>query len=102
MLAAQELLAEIPPAVYPHYLTMARYFTADQIKRNNVILIGGQKADPWDYLFDDQLTFVTDYDYERGTSVVRNRHPMAGEQTSYAVNVASDDLVGYSAIAYLP
>lgn len=99
--AAQVLLAEIP-ATYPHYLTLARFFTADQIKRDNVVLIGGKKSVPWDYLFDDQLNFITDYDYEHGFPVVRNRHPMTGEQAIYSVPLASSNLVEYSVIAYLP
>lgn len=99
--AAQVMLAEIP-ATYPHYLTLARYFTADQIKRDNVVLIGGKKAVPWDYLFDDQLNFVTDYDYTQGLQIVRNRRPKPGEQAVYSVSVSSTNLVGYAAIAYLP
>jgi hypothetical protein len=99
--AAQSLLTEIP-STYPHYLTLARYFTADQIKRDNVILIGGKKADPWDDLFDDQLNFVTDYDYARGLQIVRDRNPKPGEQAVYTVHLASDSLIGYAVIAYLP
>jgi hypothetical protein len=99
--AAQALAGEIP-ATYPHYLTLARYFTADEIKRDNVILIGGRKSVPWDYLFDDQLNFVTDYDYAHGRQIVRNRSPRPGEQAVYTVPVAANSLVGYSVIAYLP
>ena len=93
--AAQSLLGEIP-ANYPHYLTLARYFTADEIKRDNVILIGGKKAVPWDDLFDDQLNFVTDYDYTHAVAIVRNRHPRPGEQAVYFDSAAS------ATIAYLP
>jgi hypothetical protein len=99
--AAQALLSEIPPT-YPRYLTLARYFTADDIKRNNVVLIGGKKAVPWDYLLEDQMNFVTDYDYNHGLQIVRNRHPKPGEQAVYSVPVASNTLVSYSVIAYLP
>ena len=99
--AAQALLTEIP-ATYPHYLTLARYYTADEIKRDNVVLIGGKKAVPWDYLFDDQLNFVTDYDYHQGLQIVRNRNPKPGEQAVYTVHLASDNLIGYAVIAYLP
>jgi hypothetical protein len=99
--AAQSMLTEIP-ATYPRYLTLARYFTADQIKRDNVILIGGKKSDPWDDLFDDQLNFVTDYDYTRGEQIVRDRNPKPGEQAVYTVHLASDNLIGYAVIAYLP
>ena len=93
--AAQVVLGEIP-ATYPHYLTLARYFTADEINRHNVVLIGGRKAVPWDYLFDGQLNFVTDYDYARGVAIVRNRNPRPGEQAIYSDSAAS------AVIAYLP
>lgn len=99
--AAQALLGAIP-ASYPHELTLARNFTADQIKRDNVVLIGGQKSVPWDYLFDEQLNFVTDYDYTQGMQIVLDRNPRPGEQPVYPVSRASGSLVGYSAIAYLP
>jgi hypothetical protein len=74
----------IPPA-YPHYLTLARCFTADEINRGNVVLIGGRKAMPWDYLFDGQLNFVTDYGYAASSAIVRNRNPKPGEQSIYKV-----------------
>ena len=99
--AAQALLGEIP-ATYPHYLTLARYFTADQIKRDNVVLIGGKKSVPWDDLFDDQLNFVTDYDYAHGMPIVRNRNPKPGEQAVYTITRTSSNLIEYAAIAYLP
>ena len=59
--AVQPLLMKSRPIT--HYLAFSRYFSADEIKRDNVVLIGGKKAVPWDYLFDNQLNFVTDYDY---------------------------------------
>jgi hypothetical protein len=99
--AAQALLGEIP-ATYPHYLTLARYFTADQIKRDNVILIGGKKAVLWDDLFDDQLNFVADYDYAHGTPIIRNRNPKPGEQAVYTIFRTSSNLTEYAVIAYLP
>lgn len=99
--AAQVVMSEIPTS-YPHYLTLARYFTADEINRHNVVLIGGKKAVPWDYLFEDQLNFITDYDYSQGLQVVRNRSPKPGEQAVYSVSVGSNNLVGYSVVAYLP
>jgi hypothetical protein len=99
--ATQVLAGEIP-ATYPHYLTLARYFTADEIKRDNVVLLGGKKAMPWDYLFDDELNFVTDYDYAHAQQIVRNRNPKPGEQAVYTVPQAANSLIGYAVIAYLP
>ncbi len=93
--AAQSLLGEIPDT-YPRYLTLSRYFTSDQIMRDNVILIGGKKSLPWDYLFNSQLNFITDFDYARGMAIVRNRNPRQGEQALYSNSAVS------AVIAYLP
>lgn len=99
--AAQEVMREIP-AAYPRYLAYSRGFTADQLARDNVVLIGGLKAVPWDHVFDDQLNFITDYDYKTGVQFVRDRHPRAGEKSIYAVSDAPDNLTGYAVVAYLP
>lgn len=99
--AAQTVLSEIPANV-PHYLTLARNFTADEVKRDNVVLVGGQKSVPWDHLFDDQLNFITDFDYAQGAQIVRNRNPKPGEQAIYAVPSAPNTFFGYASIAYLP
>jgi len=99
--ATQMVLAQIP-ANSPRYLTYSRNFAADEIKRNNVILIGGQKSVPWDYLFGDQVNFIMDYDYAHRITIVRNRNPKPGEQAIYPVNFSSGNLIGYATISYLP
>ncbi|MGB7265852.1 MAG: hypothetical protein WBC92_10090 [Terracidiphilus sp.] len=99
--AVQLVLGEIP-STDSHFLAFSRNFSADEVKRNNVVLIGGQKAVPWDYLFDNQLSFVTDYDYAHSQQIVRNRNPKQGEQSIYTVPGGAGDLIGYATIAYLP
>jgi hypothetical protein len=99
--AAQQMLAQIPVSL-PTHLTLSRYYTADAIKRNNVILVGGKKANPWVHLFDDQMNFVTDFDNGRIQAFVANLHPAPGELPRYDVAYDSNALVGYSVIAYLP
>ena len=99
--AAQQMLALIPAASLPH-LTLSRYYEADAIKRNNIILIGGKKANPWVHLFDDQLNFSTDYDHGHGQAFVGNRNPKPGEQSAYMAPRDPNALFGYSVIAYLP
>ena len=99
--AAQLVLALIPVTSSTN-LTLSRYYVADAIKRNNVILIGGRKANPWVHLFDDQTNFVTDFDNVHSQAYVANLHPKPGEQAIYAVPHDENALVGYSAIAYLP
>lgn len=98
--AAQLVLKEIP-AHYPRYLTLARYFTADDINRDNVVLVGGKKSVPWDYLMDSELNFITDYDYAHGVQMVRNRHPRPGEQAIYTVPGGPNSITGYATIAYV-
>jgi hypothetical protein len=99
--AAQLVLGEIPPS-FPHYLTLSRYFTADDINRDNVVLVGGKKSVLWDNLFNSQLNFITDYDYAHGEQIVRDRHPKPGEQPIYTVPGGPNSITGYATIAYVP
>ena len=99
--AAQQILA-LTPASSSLRLSLSRYYEADSIKRNNVILIGGKKANPWIRLFDDQMNFSLDYDTAHPRGFVANRHPQTGEESIYAAPGGTNSLVGYSVIAYLP
>jgi hypothetical protein len=99
--AAQQILALTPLSPSLH-LTFSRFYTADSVKRNSFILIGGKKANPWVRLFDDQMNFSLSYDNEHAQSFIANRHPQAGEQTRYAVAMDPNAFTGYSVIAYLP
>ena len=95
------LTREIPPN-YPCDLARARSFSADEIMRNNVILLGGKKAQPWVHLFDNDVNFVMDYDDARSWPFVRNRNPKRGEQPVYPGPGDVGTLLGYATIAYLP
>jgi hypothetical protein len=97
----QIVLGEIPPS-YPVDLARARDFSADEMIRNNVILLGGKKAQPWDHLFDNDVNFVIDYDDARSWSFVRNRNPKRGEQTAYPGPRNGGILLSYATVAYLP
>jgi len=102
--AAQQIQAQIPPN-FPRTMVWTRLYTADQIKRNNVVLVGGQKSNPWNQLFDDQMNFVADYDDSHRRGFIRNRNPRPGEQVTYNLNEASGDagaFASYSVVAYLP
>jgi len=99
--AAQQVLALVPASSSPR-LTLSRFYGADAIKRNNVILIGGKKANPWVHLFDDRLNFITDYDDELAHPLVRNLQPKPGEQPAYDATHDPNGLTGYSVVAYLP
>lgn len=79
------------------HLYSARYYTADLMKRDNVILIGARKSNPWDELFEDRTNFVTTFN-DNGSVTVMNRSPAGGEPPVYA----QTDTVEYCAVAYLP
>jgi hypothetical protein len=97
--AAQQIFA-LDPVSTSLRLTVPRFFEADSLKRDNVILIGGKKANPWVYIFDDQMNFTLD---SRGMGMfVDNRHPQPGEQASYVGSINANRVVGYSVVAYLP
>jgi hypothetical protein len=83
-------------------LNYAREYSADSIKRDNVILIGGQNSNPWQDLFSSQLGFTVEYDAALDKSYVKNSNPRPGEQTSYPVTFSPGGIVGYGFVAYLP
>jgi hypothetical protein len=90
---ARRLLALDPTARSLH-LYNARNYVPDLITRDNVILIGARKSNPWDELFDNRINFITEFDSPR----VVNRAPAAGEQAAYIPS----DADGYCVVAYLP
>jgi hypothetical protein len=100
--AAQRILA-LSPVESSLHLTLSRFFQAELVKTDNLILIGGKKANPWIYLFDDHMNFSLDYDAARGIGSIANRHPHPGEAASYSPSQGyPNGFVGYSVVAYLP
>jgi len=99
--AAQQILA-LGQVGSSLHLTLSRFFQAESVKHDNLILIGGKKANPWVSLFDDQMTFSLDYDDARGLGFITNRHPQSGELNSYTPSLYPSGFGGYSVVAYLP
>lgn len=90
---ARRLLALDPLGKSTH-LYNARNYMPDLISRDNVILIGARKSNPWDQMFDSKLNFITDFDSPK----VVNRSPLKGEQATY-VPAGTD---GFCIVAYMP
>jgi len=99
--AAQQILALSPVGSSLH-LTLSRFFQAESVKHDNLILIGEKKANPWIYMFDDQVNFSLDFDDARGFGYIANRHPRPGEAASYTPSLYPSGFAGYSVVAYLP
>ena len=98
---AQRIVALYPRSTSVH-VSYAREFTADSVKRDNVILIGSRKSNPWVDLFTEQMNFLVKYDAKLDQSYVENLHPRAGEQAMYLQPANPYASLGYSVIAYLP
>lgn len=98
---AQRIEALYPRSTSVH-VAYAREFTVDSVKRDNVILIGSRKSNPWVDLFTDQMNFLVKYDANLDQSFVVNLHPRAGELAVYAQPANPYASLGYSVIAYLP
>ena len=101
VLAAQRILM-IDPLSKSFNLTAARFAVAERLSRENVILIGGKKANPWVFLFDGEMNFSLDWRPGQDAPAVTNRRAQQGEQASYVATTTSGGGVGYSVIAFLP
>jgi hypothetical protein len=76
----------------------ARDFGVRQMKSDNVILLGSQRANPWVELIEGQMNFRFGYDAALRQSYFENRQPRTGEPASYR----NDDVTSYCRIAFLP
>jgi hypothetical protein len=83
-------------------LAWARFYSADSMKQDNVVLIGGAKANPWVDLFEDQLNFKFDYNNPNRSLYIENRRPQPGELQSFRADANSSELAGYAVVAFLP
>ena len=99
---AAQVILDLAPAAPSVHLTLARFYQADSLKRNNLVLIGGKKANPWVRLFDSTMNFSLDYDDAHSQTYIANRHPQAGEQAIYTAPMDANAFTGYSVVAYLP
>jgi len=77
-------------------------YSAASLTRNNVILVGSQKSNPWVELFADQRNFRIVYDAAAGHTFVQNAHPRGTEQPTYAIAKQEHATSGYGVVAYLP
>jgi hypothetical protein len=89
---------DMQPRSTSMHIASARFYSADSMKEDNVVLIGGAKANPWVDLYEDQLNFHFDYSSPDHSLTIQNRHPQSREASSFR----DDASYGYSSVAYLP
>jgi hypothetical protein len=85
----------------PLNVLSARDMSSSLVGSQNTILLGSRRANPWIGLFEDRMTFQTDYEEALPTPTMRfvNRSPLAGEPTAFQVEWRRG---GYCRVAYLP
>jgi len=88
---------------YAHFnMIHARDYNPTSMQKNNVILIGSRKSNPWADLFVDQQNFVLEWSQDQLTARVHNRVPHSNELSSYNTQQGPYGDIGYCVIAYLP
>lgn len=80
-----------------------RDYSAQALKKNNVVLIGSPRSNPWAGLFESRMTFRFEYDEEKREARIRNRGPRAGEPHVYEIGRGASGAQDSIAIAaFLP
>lgn len=83
----------------PLTIVNARDVSSSLVSSMNTILLGSRRANPWVGLFEDQLTFRTDYQESPASVQFVNMSPQPGEAKTYRAEWRK---VGYCRIAFLP
>ncbi len=73
------------------HLANARAFAPENVKANNVILIGGPVSNPWTALYQERLDFYEVYDTVHHRPSFINRSPASGEQAVWDRGPDEDD-----------
>ncbi len=78
-------LSHLPEALLSRtQIRYARDLQMDDLKQENLILIGSLEADPWLQFFQRQMNFVLHDDRFDGALRIENRKPTPGEQSLWS------------------
>lgn len=78
----------------------ARDLSMSDSKEDNLVLIGGARANPWVELFAPGMNFLVDYNWSTRENVVVNKSPRQGEQSTYAEVADGPQAVAFGLIAF--
>lgn len=106
-MADATILSEIVRSSFPYSQKLgvrsARSLEVDDLKTQNLILVGSRRANPWVEQFDQQLPFTDEFDAQSGQPFYLNHSPRSGEATRFLTrgkDGAWEET--YGAIAFLP
>jgi hypothetical protein len=80
----------------------ARDLSISDAKEDNLILIGGPRANPWVELFASHMNFYVDYNWQTKQNSVINKAPRNGELPLYAESASDATHRVYGLIAFEP
>jgi hypothetical protein len=101
VLAARQIVG-LPGLSRHFHVTVPRLYPPDLMKRNNLVIVGGKKSNPWAGFFEDHLTFTLETNMTTGQNFVLNRHPVAGEAVEYHADGSSVLPGGVAVVSYIP
>jgi hypothetical protein len=91
---------------YDHWdkvsVRQARTTQIQDFKNGNSILLGSNRSNLWNHLFEPVLNFRFDYDERAKSAFIRNRAPRPGEQPQYMAARAGESGESYSILALVP
>jgi len=82
-------------------IVFARDLQADDLRHNNVILLGGPGYDPWEEVFEAKLNFRMSSTPNQDGMLIENISPLKGEPTVYSYVEGDPARRGYAVISLL-
>jgi hypothetical protein len=96
-------LARLPEVVPDRFaIRYARDLRMDDLRNENVVLIGAIHADPWVKLVQDRLNFQIVCGMRINDCRIVNLHPAPGEQSTYASPADNTSQKTFAVIAFRP
>jgi hypothetical protein len=82
----------------------AKIMQLQDFKNGNIVILGSNRSNPWNLLFEPQLNFRFgfDYDLQQHSAYIRNVAPQAGEKAVYRAAGVGEVGDVYSTIALVP
>lgn len=101
-LEAVQLFSDIAASEGGHLnIRYARDVRPNDLRDNDVILMGAPEANPWLYLFQPGMNFVFKNDRDKRIFAIVNRHPRGSEPAQWISEGEPENIV-YAVVDYLP
>ena len=96
-------LSKLPETAHARVeIRYARDLALSDVKEANVVLIGGERANPWAALFERETKFHVNYDSTTKNNTVVDLAPAKGGPASYVEQPTSTDRPAYGVVSFVP